>query len=55
MMSIVKIVLILIVMFPAGFVMIRTATDIRKDIIRDKRKARAEISQSRGRLRVVKR
>lgn len=54
-MSVLKIILILILLIPAAFLMLRTATDIRRDIIRHKKRVRAASPPGRERFRVVRR
>lgn len=53
-MSVLKIFLILVLLIPAGIIMMRTAADIRRDINRQKKKERAEAPSPRERFRVVK-
>ncbi len=54
MMSVLKIILILIVLIPIALIMMRIAADIRKDIIRYKKKVRAASPPTRNRFRVIK-
>lgn len=53
-MSVLNIVLILILLIPAAAIMMRTAADIRRDIVRHKKKLRAASPVGRDRFRVVK-
>lgn len=53
-MSAFKIFLILLVFIPAALVMQRTAVDIRRDLIRHKKKARESAPPSRDRFRVIR-
>lgn len=53
-MPIFKILLILAVMVPAAFVMLRTAADLRRDIRRSRQQARAQAGGDKSRLRVIR-
>jgi len=53
-MIVLKIILILLVLIPAAAIMLRTAADIRRDLIRHRKKAREASPPSRNRFRVVK-
>ncbi len=53
-MPIFKILLILAVMVPAVFVMLRTAADLRRDIRRSRKQAKAQAGTDRSRLRVIR-
>lgn len=54
MMSVLKIILILIVLIPIILIMMRIAEDIRKDIIRHRKRERAASPPTRNRFRVIK-
>lgn len=54
MMSVLKIILILIALVPAGAIMMRAAADIRRDIVLHKRRQRAASTPAKNRLRVIK-
>lgn len=53
-MPVLNIILILLLLIPAGVLMIRTAADIRRDVILHKKKVRAAAPVGRDRFRVVK-
>lgn len=46
--------LVAAVMLPAAFVMFRTVADIRRDITRSRKQARAQAAENRGRFRVIR-
>lgn len=54
MMSVLKIILILIVLIPIAVIMLRIAADIRKDIIRHKKRERAASPPTRNQFRVIR-